>query len=76
MNYRSGTVPIVHTIPELGELCSKAEMKLVACQMTVDLFGWKQEDHIPEVSQWKHIDQQLHYTTCHNVHVFIFREEG
>ena len=27
-------------------------MKLVACQMTVDLFGWKQEDFIPEVSEW------------------------
>ena len=30
----------------------KAEVNLVACQMTVDLFGWKQEDFIPEISEW------------------------
>jgi peroxiredoxin family protein len=42
----------VATIPELRELCIEAEVKLVACQMTVDLFGWKKEDFIPEVSEW------------------------
>jgi len=42
----------VASIPELRELCIEAEVKLVACQMTVDLFGWKQEDFIPEVSEW------------------------
>ena len=38
----------VATIPELRDLCIEAGVKLVACQMTVDLFGWKQEDFIPE----------------------------
>jgi len=42
----------IATIPELRELCIEAEVKLVACQMTVDLFGWKQEDFIPEISEW------------------------
>ena len=42
----------VATIPELRELCIEADVKMVACQMTVDLFGWKQEDFIPEVSEW------------------------
>ncbi len=42
----------VATIPELRELCIEAEVKLVACQMTVDLFGCKKEDFIPEVSEW------------------------
>lgn len=42
----------VATISELRELCIEAEVKLVACQMTVDLFGWKQEDFIPEVTEW------------------------
>ena len=42
----------VATIPELRELCIEAEVKMVACQMTVDLFGWKQEDFIPEVTEW------------------------
>ena len=42
----------VASIPELRELCIEAEVNLVACQMTVDLFGWKKEDFIPEVSEW------------------------
>jgi peroxiredoxin family protein len=42
----------VASIPELRDLCIESEVKLVACQMTVDLFGWKQEDFIPEVSEW------------------------
>jgi peroxiredoxin family protein len=42
----------IATIPELRELCIDAEVKLVACQMTLDLFGWKQEDFIPEISEW------------------------
>ena len=42
----------VASINELRDLCIEAEVKLVACQMTVDLFGWKKEDFIPEVSEW------------------------
>jgi len=42
----------IATIPELRDLCIEAEVKLVACQMTVGLFGWKKEDFIPEVSEW------------------------
>ena len=42
----------IATIPELRELCIDAEVKLVGCQMTIGLFGWKQEDFIPEVSEW------------------------
>jgi len=42
----------IATIPELRELCIEAGVKLVACQMTVDLFGWRKEDFIPEVTEW------------------------
>jgi peroxiredoxin family protein len=42
----------VATVNELRDLCIEAEVKLVACQMTVDLFGWKKEDFIPEVTEW------------------------
>lgn len=31
----------VADIIELRTLCLEAEAKLMACQMTVDLFGWK-----------------------------------
>ncbi len=33
----------VATIPELREMCQEADVKLIACQMTVDLFGFNPE---------------------------------
>lgn len=42
----------VATVNELRDLCIEADVRLVACQMTVDLFGWKKEDFIPEVTEW------------------------
>jgi len=42
----------VASIEELRELCAEAEVKLVACQMTVDLFGYDYDEFIPEVKDW------------------------
>mgnify|MGYP000013519800 FL=1 len=42
----------VATIGELRDLCLEADVKMVACQMTVDLFDWEQSDFIPEISEW------------------------
>jgi peroxiredoxin family protein len=42
----------VSRIEELRELCVEAEVKLVACQMTVDLFGWSRDEFIPEIADW------------------------
>jgi peroxiredoxin family protein len=39
-------------IEELRQICIETEVRLMACQMTVDLFGWKKEDFIPEISEW------------------------
>jgi peroxiredoxin family protein len=39
-------------IDELRAICIETEVKLMACQMTVDLFGWKKDDFIPEISEW------------------------
>jgi peroxiredoxin family protein len=39
-------------IEELRELCIEAEVKLVACQMTVDLFDYGKDDFIPEIEEW------------------------
>ena len=36
----------VASIPELRDLCREAEVKLIACQMTVDLFGFEHSDFI------------------------------
>jgi peroxiredoxin family protein len=42
----------VASIEELRDICVEAEVKLVACQMTVDLFDYKKEEFIPEISDW------------------------
>ncbi|MES9964440.1 MAG: DsrE/DsrF/DrsH-like family protein [Candidatus Sedimenticola sp. 20ELBAFRAG] len=42
----------VARIGELRELCIEADVKLVACQMTVDLFDYGKDDFIPEIEEW------------------------
>jgi len=42
----------VASIAELREVCVEAGVKLVACQMTVDLFGYDRAEFIPEVADW------------------------
>lgn len=42
----------VASIEELRSACIEAEVKLVACQMTVDLFGYAKSDFVPEVNEW------------------------
>lgn len=39
-------------IDQLREMCVEAEVKLVACQMTVDLFDYGKEAFIPEIEEW------------------------
>lgn len=42
----------VATIDELRSACIEADVKLFACQMTVDLFGYSQDEFIPEIEGW------------------------
>jgi len=42
----------VASIKELRSLCLEAEVKMLACQMTVDLFGHNQDEFMDEVSEW------------------------
>ncbi len=42
----------VASIAELRELCIEAEVKLVACQTTVDLYGITKDDFIDEIDDW------------------------
>jgi peroxiredoxin family protein len=42
----------VATIPELREASIEAGVKLIGCQMTVDLFGFSRDDFIPEVKEY------------------------
>ncbi len=42
----------VATVEELRELCLEADVKMVACQMTVDVFGFERSEFIPEVTDY------------------------
>lgn len=42
----------VASIDELRSVCIEAGVNLVACQMTVDLFGYRRDDFIPEIKDW------------------------
>ena len=42
----------IATIDELRSICLEAEVKLVACQMTVDLFETTRDEYIPEITDW------------------------
>ncbi|HFD78796.1 MAG TPA: NADH-quinone oxidoreductase subunit F [Gammaproteobacteria bacterium] len=42
----------VASVEELRTACLEADVKMIACQMTVDLFGWSMDDFIPEVRDW------------------------
>jgi peroxiredoxin family protein len=42
----------VADIAELRSACIEADVKLIGCQMTVDLFGYSREDFIPEVKDY------------------------
>jgi len=42
----------VATVEELRDLCVEAEVKMVACQMTVDVFGFSQDEFIDDVQDY------------------------
>ena len=42
----------VASIEELRALSLEAGVNMIACQMTVDLFGYDMEDFVPEVADW------------------------
>jgi len=42
----------VASVEELRGLCVEADVSMIACQMTVDVFGFKHSDFIPEVSDY------------------------
>jgi peroxiredoxin family protein len=42
----------VASIGELREACIEGGVNLIGCQMTVDLFGFRREDFIPEVKDF------------------------
>jgi peroxiredoxin family protein len=42
----------VATVEELRSLCLEADVNMIACQMTVDVFGFSTDEFIPEVTDY------------------------
>ncbi|RDH85753.1 MAG: NADH-quinone oxidoreductase subunit F [endosymbiont of Galathealinum brachiosum] len=42
----------IASVEELRSLCLEAEVKMLACQMTVDMFGHNQDEFMDEVDEW------------------------
>jgi peroxiredoxin family protein len=42
----------VAPVAELREACVEADVQLIGCQMTVDLFGYSHDDFIPQVKEY------------------------
>jgi peroxiredoxin family protein len=61
----------VAPISELRDLCIEADVKMVACQMTVDLFDWEQEEFIPEISEWVGATSFLPIAQRADVNLFV-----
>ncbi len=61
----------VADITELRSLCVEADVKLVACQMTVDLFGMNKNDFIPEIADWVGAASFLPIAQTADVNLFI-----
>ncbi len=40
----------VASVPEMRAMCVEAGVNMIACQMTMEVFGFKKEDFIPECS--------------------------
>ena len=61
----------VATVEELRELCIEAEVKMFACQMTVDVFGFEHSDFIDEVSDYVGATYFLPVAAASDVCLFI-----
>jgi len=61
----------IATIEELRELCLEAEVKMIACQMTVDLFGWSRDEFIGDISEWVGATSFLPIAQKADVNLFI-----
>jgi peroxiredoxin family protein len=61
----------VASIEELRELCVEAEVKMIACQMTVDLFDWDRADFIDGISDWVGAASFLPIAQRSDVNLFV-----
>ncbi len=60
----------VPSIKELRDICIESDVRLLACQMTVDLFSYRREEFIPEIADW--IGATSYLADAQNADVCLF----
>ena len=58
-------------IDELRSMCIESEVKLIACQMTVDLFDYGKDDFVPEIEEWVGAASFLPRALTADVNLFV-----
>ena len=61
----------VASIQELRELSIEAEVKIIGCEMTVDLFGYEKDEFIDEVTDWVGAASFLSAARDSNICLFV-----
>ncbi len=61
----------VASIEELREICVESEVEMVACQMTVDLFGMEKSEFIDGISEWAGAASYLANAQSSTVNLYI-----
>ncbi len=61
----------VAPIAELRQLCIEADVKLIGCQMTIELFVLSRDAFIPEVTEWAGAATYLQLTQGTDVNLFV-----
>lgn len=61
----------VASIAELREMSVEAGVKMIACQMTVDLFGMSRDEFIPEIDDWIGAASFLPVASTADVNLFV-----
>jgi peroxiredoxin family protein len=61
----------IASIDELRSLCIEADVKLLACQMTVDMFDMKRSDFVDEVSDYVGASTALAFAGDADINLFI-----
>ena len=61
----------VAPITVLRDACVEEGVRLIACQMTVDLFGWQKDEFMPGIAEWAGAASYLESAKEANVTLFV-----
>ena len=61
----------VASIEELRTLCLEADVKMIACQMTVELFDWQRSDFMDGIADWVGAASFLPIAQRSDVNLFV-----